>query len=68
LRGGRGQLDDLTAEAGDNRVILGFGVADDDVVVGDEEYIDDLALCAERFAGAGGAEKKSVRIDLSRTV
>lgn len=41
---------------------LTFWVADDDIIVRHEECIADLTLCAERFAGAGGAEDQAIGV------
>ena len=41
---------------------IAFRVADDDIVVCHEKRIADLALCAERFTGAGGAEDQTIGI------
>ena len=44
------------------RRILGFRVADEDIVVGDEKHVGDFALGAERFAAAGNAQNQTVGV------
>ena len=41
---------------------LTFWVADDNIIVRHEERIADLTLCAERLAGAGGAEDQAIGV------
>ena len=46
----------------DQRTVLRFGVADDNVVVGNEKDVGDLALGCKGFAAAGCAENQAVRV------
>ena len=54
--------DDLTAELLHKGEILGFGVADDDVILRDEEGIRHFALCGEGFAGTGRTQDQPVGV------
>ncbi len=49
-------FNDLPVQPLNQRPILGFGVADDDVVVGEQIDGNHLALRGEGFTAAGGAE------------
>ena len=62
VRADRRYPDDLTAELLDKRIILGFRVTDDDVILGDEKGVGHLTLCGEGFTAAGCAENKAVGI------
>ena len=59
--GGR-NADDLSAERVDQREILALGIADDDVVVGQENDVADFALGGERFAGTRRAQNQAVGV------
>ena len=59
---GRGDFDDLAAQAFDQRAILGFRVDDDNVVVRGQCDFRDLALGGKGFAGAGDAENEAVTV------
>ena len=59
---GRGDFDDLAAQAFDQRAILGFGVNDDNVIVCGQRDLRDLALGCKGFAGAGDTEDKAVAV------
>ena len=61
VAGGR-NADHLSAERVDQREILALGIADDDVIVSQQNDVADLALCRERFAGAWRAQNQAVRI------
>ena len=41
---------------------LAFRVADDNIIVCDQKSVANLALCAERLTGAGGAENQTIGI------
>ena len=62
VAGGGRDFDDLPVQALYKRAILRFRVADDDVVIRDEEDIGDLALGGEAFAAARCAEDEPVRV------
>ena len=44
------------------RSVLCFRVADDNIIVCHEECIANFTLCAERLAGAGGAQNQTVGV------
>ena len=60
---GRGDFNDLAAQAFDQRAILGFGVNDDNVVVRGQCDFRDLALGGKGYAGAGDAKDESVAVE-----
>ena len=60
MRTGGGDFDDLPVQPLDQRTVLRFGVADDNVVVGNEKDVGDLALGCKGFAAAGCAENQAV--------
>ena len=62
LLAGGGDLNDLTAQAADQGEILCLRVADDNIVIGDEENIEDFTLGAETLAAAGGSEDQAVGV------
>ena len=68
LLAGGGDLNDLTAQAADQGEILCLRVADDNIVIGDEENIEDFTLGAETLAAAGGSEDKAVGVFQSLSV
>ena len=49
-------------QAFDQRAVFGLRVADDDVVVCDEEYVHNFAFRGEGFARARSAENQAVRV------
>ena len=59
---GRGNFNDLAAQAFDQRAILGFGVNDDNVIVCGQCDLRDLSLGGKGFAGAGDAENETVAV------
>ena len=59
---GRTDLDNLALQTVDQCRVLGFRIADDDIIVGNQEGIGDLTLCREGFAGTGRTEDQTVRI------
>ena len=60
---GRGDLNDLAAQAFDQRAILGFGVDDDNVVIRGQRDLRDLALGGKGLTGAGDTEDESVAVE-----
>ena len=60
---GRGDFNDLAAQAFDQRAVLGFGVDDDNVVICGQRDLRDLALGGKGFAGAGDAEDEAVAVE-----
>ena len=56
---GRGDFNDLAAQAFDQRAVLRFGVDDNNVVVRGQRDLCDLALGGKGFTGAGDAEDES---------
>ena len=46
--------------------ILGLRVTDDDVIIGEQETVGDLALGAEGLAGTRGAENQAVGVFVKR--
>ena len=62
MRTGGGDFDDLPVQPLDQRPVFRFGVADDNVVVGDEIHIGDLTLGGKGFSGTGGAKNQAVRV------
>lgn len=58
----RGDLNDLAAQAFDQRAVLRFRVDDDNVVVRGQCDFRDLSLGCKGFTGAGDAEDKAVTI------
>ena len=60
---GRGDFNDLAAQAFDQRSVLGFGVNDDNVVIRGQRDFRDLALGCKGFTGAGDAENKAVAVE-----
>ena len=59
--GGR-NLDDLPMQALHQGRVLGLRVADNDVIIGEQETVGDLALGAEGLAGTRGAENQSIGV------
>ena len=59
---GRGDFNDLAAQAFDQRAVLGFRVDDDNVVVRGQRNLRDLALGCKGFAGAGDTENEAIAV------
>ena len=59
---GRGDFNDLAAQALDQRSVLGFWVNDDNIVVCGQRDLCDLALGGKGFTGTGDAEDKAVAV------
>ena len=55
-------VDDLPLQQGDQRRILAFGIADDDVIVSDQKGIGHFPLCRERLAGTGSTKNQAVGV------
>ena len=62
IRADRRDADDLTAELLNKGEILGFGVADDDVILRDEEGVRHFTLGGEGLTGTGCAEDQPVGV------
>ena len=62
IRADRRDADDLTAELLHKGEILGFGVADDDVILRDEEGVRHFALCGEGLTGTGRTQDQPVGV------
>ena len=62
MRACGGDFNDLSVQTLHQRSVLGFGVADDDVVVGDEEHVGDLPLCGKALAAAGSTKDEAVGV------
>lgn len=59
----RGDLNDLAAQAFDQRAVLRFRVDDDNVVIRGQCDLRDLALGGKGFAGAGDAKDEAVAVE-----
>ena len=62
LGAGRADVDDLPMQTLHQRSVLCFRVADDNIIVRHQKRIGDFSLCAERLAGAGGAQNQTVGV------
>ena len=62
IRADRRDADDLTAELLHKGKILGFGVADDDVILRDEEGVRHFALGGEGLTGTGRTQDQPVGV------
>ena len=62
IRADRRDADDLTAELLHEGEILGFGVADDDVILGDEEGVRHFTLGGEGLTGTGRTQNQPVGV------
>ena len=62
IRADRRDADDLTAELLHKGEILGFGVADDDVILRDEEGVRHFALSGEGLTGTGCTQDQPVGV------
>ncbi len=62
IRADRRNADDLTAELLHEGKILGFGVADDDVILRDEEGVRHFALGGEGLTGTGRTQDQPVGV------
>ena len=56
----RGDLDDLSTQALDQRGIFSHGINHHNAVIGGEEHIDKLTLCGETLARSRGAKVQTV--------
>ena len=57
-----GNFNDLPVQTLHQRSVLGFGVADDNVVVSNEEHVGDLPLRRKALAAAGGTKDEAVGV------
>ena len=62
MRACGGDFNDLPVQTLHQRPVFSFGVADDDVIVGDEEHIGDLPLRRKALAAAGSAKDEAVGV------
>ena len=62
MRACGGDFNDLSVQALHQRSVFGFGVADDDVIVGDEEHVGDLPLRRKALAAAGRTKDEAVGV------
>ena len=62
IRADRRNADDLTTELLHKGEILGFGVADDDVILRDEEGVRHFTLCGEGLTGTGRTQDQPVGV------
>ena len=53
-------MDNLTAQRFHQRIILSFGVCDDNIVRCGKEYVRDLTLCTERLTASRCAEDQAI--------
>lgn len=60
---GCGDLNDLAAQAFDQRAVLRFRVDDDNVVIRGQRDLRDLALGRKGFAGTGDAKDEAIAIE-----
>ena len=60
---GRGDFNDLAAQAFDQRAVFRFGVNDDNVIVCGQCDLRDLALGGKGLAGAGDAENEAIAVE-----
>ena len=58
----RRDVDHLSAQGMDKRIILTFRVTDDHVILRNKKDIADLPLCGEGFTGARCTEDQAVRV------
>ena len=62
MRACGGDFNDLSVQALHKWSVFGFGVADDDVIVGDEEHVGDLPLRRKALAAAGRTKDEAVGV------
>ena len=55
-------MNDLTAQRFHQRIILSFGVCDDNIVRCGKEHVGDLTLCTKRLTASRCAEDQAVRV------
>ena len=60
---GRGNFNDLAAQALDQRAVLRFGIDDNNVVVRGQRDLCDLALGGKGFARAGDTKNEAVAVE-----
>ena len=63
-----GNIEEFAAERSDKIRVFAFRIHDYYFIVGRKEHIHHFPLCAERLAGAGAAENKSVGVYKTCTV
>ena len=59
---GRTDFDNLALQTVDQGRVLRLRIADNDIIVGNQEGIGDLSLCGEGFTGTGRTEDQTVRV------
>ena len=57
-----GNFDDLPVQTLHQRPVFSFGVADDNVVIGNEENVGDLPLRRKALAAAGSTKDEAVGV------
>ena len=62
VRRGRRNADNLSVQTLHQGTVLGFGVADDNIIIGYEKHIGNLTLCREGLTAARCAENQAVRV------
>ena len=62
MRACGGNFDDLPVQTLHQRSVFGFGVTDDNVVVGNEEHVGDLPLCGKALAASGRTKDEAVGV------
>ena len=62
MRACGGNFDDLPVQTLHKRSVFGFGVTDDNVVVGNEEHVGDLPLRRKALAAAGSTKDEAVGV------
>ena len=62
LGAGRADLNNLAVEPANQGRVLCLGIADDDVIICNQEGVGNLTLGAEGFAGTGGAQNQAIGV------
>ena len=62
MRACGGDFNDLSVQALHQRPVFSFGVADDDVIVGNEEHVGDLPLRRKALAASGRTKDEAVGV------
>ena len=60
---GRGDFNDLAAQAFDQRAVLRFRVDDNNVVIGGQRKLRDFALGGKGLAGTGDTEDEAIAVE-----
>ena len=62
MRACGGDFNDLPVQTLHKWSVFGFGVTDDNIVVGNEEHVGDLPLCGKALAAAGSTKDEAVGV------